>query len=440
MIRLSLSPTSRLLRGLTGWTLLGLVPATWPEWIVWWLLAGILLVAMALQDAAALHRRPPLAAERFVAPALPLGAWRPVRLRFENLQAQSATLTAFDHYPTAAADCADLPQTVTVEPGGWAELSYRLRPVVRGPWWFAPTQVWLASPRGWWRRDDRIGEPALVRIYPDFAAIARYIRLAAERREALMGIHRRRRRGEGQTFLQLREYRIGDSLRQIDWKATARVRKPIARDYQDERNQTVLFLLDCSRRMRAQDDDLSHFDHALNAMILLAYVALRQGDAVGVQSFGGEQRRLAPRSGPGRLTALINTVYDLQPTLEPPDYAEAAQSVLKRQRKRALIVLLTNLRDEDQEELRPAIRLLSRRHLVLIANLREPALDELLTQPVHDLPQAQLYATVCHYLLGRERVQEDLRHCGGILLDAPPQKLPAAMINQYLDLKRGGRL
>ena len=79
-------------------------------------------------------------------------------------------------------------------------------------------------------------------------------------------------------------------------------------------------------------------------------------------------------------------------------------------------------------------------NLVLIANLREPALDELLTQPVQDLPQAQLYATVCHYLLGRERVQEDLRHCGGILLDAPPQKLPAAMINQYLDLKRGGRL
>lgn len=165
-----------------------------------------------------------------------------------------------------------------------------------------------------------------------------------------------RRRGDGQTFLQLREYRIGDSLRQIDWKATARMRKPIARDYQDERNQTVLFLLDCSRRMRAQDDDLSHFDHALNAMILLAYVALRQGDAVGVQSFGGEQRQLAPRSGPGRLTALINAVYDLQPTIDPPDYAEAAQLILKRQRKRALIVLLTNLRDEDQAELRQQLR------------------------------------------------------------------------------------
>ena len=434
------SPTSRLLHGLAAWALLGLLPAVWPELTIGWLLTGTLLLAIVVQDAIALCRCPPIRVERLIAPALPLGTWQPVRLRFTNPQPQPVTLTTFDHYPTAAADCADLPQTVTVEPGGWAELSYRLRPVVRGQWQFAPTQVWLASPQQWWRREDQTGEPAQVRVYPDFAAIARYIRLAAEQRETLLGIHRRRRRGEGQTFLQLRDYRIGDSLRQIDWKATARVRKPMARDYQEERHQTVLFLLDCSRRMRAQDDDLSHFDHALNAMILLAYVALRQGDAVGVQSFGGEQRQLAPRAGPATLTALINAIYDLQPTLEPPDYAEAAQLILKRRRKRALIVLLTNLRDEDQDELRPAITLLSRRHLVLIANLREPALDDLLAQPVHDLPQAQLYATVCHYLLGRERVQEQLRHVGGILLDAPPQKLPAAMINQYLDLKRGGRL
>jgi uncharacterized protein (DUF58 family) len=436
----SLSPTRQLLCGLAGWTLLGLAPAFWPEWLLYWLLAGGLLLAIAVRDAFVLHRRPPLPIERLVAPALPLGAWQSVRLRVTNPQKQSATLTVFDHYPTAAADCADLPQRLTVEPESWIELCYRLRPLVRGEWAFAPAQVWLESPRGLWRRDDRWGEPTTVRVYPDFAAIIRYIRLTADQREALLGIHRRRRRGEGHTFLQLREYRIGDSLRQIDWKATARTRKPIARDYQDERNQTVLFLLDCGRRMRAQDDDLSHFDHALNAMILLAYVALRQGDAVGVQSFGGERRWLAPRSGPGTLTPLINGIYDLQPTLEPPDYAEAAHLILRRQRKRALIVLLTNLRDEDQDDLRPAIALLSRRHLVLIANLREPVLDEWLAQPIHDLPQAQLYATVCHYLLQRERVRETLRHLGSIVLDTPPQRLPAAMVNQYLELKRGGRL
>lgn len=439
-MRLPLSPTSRLLRWLAGWTLLGLGPAFWPELTGGWLLAGGLLLAIAARDAFALHIRPPPLVERFVAPALPLGAWCPVRLRFTNPQAQPAILIVFDHYPTAAADCADLPQRLRVEAGGWAELTYRLRPVARGEWTFAPVQVWLESPRGLWQRDDRPGEPATTRVYPDFAAIARFIRLTSERREALMGIHRRRRRGEGQTFFQLREYRIGDSLRQIDWKATARSRKLIAKDYQDERNQTVLFLLDCGRRMRAQDDDLSHFDHALNAMILLAYVALRQGDAVGIHSFGGERRWLAPRSGPGMLATLIKTVYDLQPTLEAADYAEAAKLAMTRQRKRALIVLLTNLRDEDQDDLQPVIALLSRRHLVLVANLREPVLDELLARPIHDLAQARLYATTCHYLLQRERVQEELRRSGGILLDTPPPQLPAAMVDRYLDLKRGGRL
>lgn len=439
-MRLSLSPTLLLLHWLIGWTLLGLLPAFWPELTGYWLLAGALLFAIAARDAFRLHLRPSLTVKRFMPPALPLGAWRPTRLRFDNPSSQAVTLTVFDHYPTAAAECADLPQQITVDAQGWAELSYRLRPVVRGAWVFAPVQIGLASPQGLWQRDDRLGESNTVRVYPDFAAIARYIRLASVQREALIGIHQRRRRGAGQNFHQLREYRIGDSLRQIDWKATARTRKLIAREYQEERHQTVLFLLDCSRRMRAQDDDLSHFDHALNAMILLAYVALRQGDAVGVQSFGGEQRWLAPRPGPGLLTRLINTVYDLQPTLEPPDYAEMAHLTLTRQRKRALIVLLTNLRDEDQDDLRPAIALLSRRHLTLIANLRESALDEVLTQPIHDLAQAQLYATACHYQLQRDRVQEQLRHLGGMVIDAPPQRLPAAMVNQYLDLKRGGRL
>ena len=439
-MRLSLSPTLLLLHWLAGWTLLGLLPAFWSEMTGYWLLAGALLFTVAARDALRLYLRPLPLVKRLMPPALPLGAWRTIRLRFDNPASQALALTVFDHYPTAAAECADLPQRLTVDAQGWAELSYRLRPVVRGEWVFAPVQIGLASPQGLWQRDDRLGEPATVRVYPDFAAIARYIRLAAAQRQALMGIHAQRRRGAGQNFHQLREYRIGDSLRQIDWKATARTRKLIAREYQDERHQTVLFLLDCSRRMRAQDDDLSHFDHALNAMILLAYVALRQGDAVGVQSFGGEQRWLAPRPGPGLLTRLINTVYDLQPTLEPPDYAEMAHLILTRQRKRALIVLLTNLRDEDQDDLRPAIALLSRRHLTLIANLREPVLDELLTQPIDDLAQAQLYATACHYQLQRDRVQNELRHLGGIVIDAPPQRLPAAMVNQYLDLKRGGRL
>ena len=103
----------------------------------------------------------------------------------------------------------------------------------------------------------------------------------------MVGAHLRRRRGEGTEFQQLREYRLGDSLRQIDWKATQRARKLISRDYQDERNQQVMLLVDTGRRMLARDDGLSHFDHVLNAALLVAYIALRQGDVVGLLAAAG---------------------------------------------------------------------------------------------------------------------------------------------------------
>lgn len=440
MLLASLIPSRWLLIWLAAWTALGLAPTFLPELTDYWLCAGAALCSVALHDAIALYRQQLPHIQRLLAPALPLGAWCTIRLHVRNPNDVPLAITLFDHYPTAAAEVADLPQHLELAAHGWAEVQYRVHPIVRGTWSFAAAQIRMQSRRGLWQRDARVGETQTVRVYPDFAAIAQYIRLSATQRQALMGIHQRRRRGSGQSFHQLREYQVGDSLRQIDWKATARTRKLIAREYQEERHQTVLFLLDCSRRMRAQDDELSHFDHALNAMILLAYVALHQGDAVGVQSFGGEQRWLLPRSGAAMLKRLIHVVHDLQPTLQAPDYAEVARLALHRQRKRALLVLLTNLRDEDQDDLRPAITLLRQRHLLLIANLREPILDELLSQPLDDLAQAQLYATTCHYQLQRERVHNQLRQLGSLMLDVPPQRLAAAIVNQYLDIKRGARL
>src|SRR5690606_41328078 len=178
-------------------------------------------------------------------------------------------------------------------------------------------------------------------------------------------------RGLGLEFHQLREFRDGDTLRQIDWKATARKRTPIAREYQDERDQQIVVLLDCGRRMRSQDDELAHFDHALNACLLRSYVALRQGDAVGLATFAGEQDRyVAPLKGQAHISNLLNAVYTLDSTHRPADYAAAVNALLARQRRRALVVLVTNLRDEDDEELLGAVKRLGKQQRVLIASLR----------------------------------------------------------------------
>jgi uncharacterized protein (DUF58 family) len=241
-------------------------------------------------------------------------------------------------------------------------------------------------------------------VFPDFAQVARYAWLAGDRRLQEIGVKTYQLRGQGTDFKQLSEYRVGDAVRHIDWRATLRVGKPIVRQFQDERDQCVLLLVDCGRRMRADDRGAAagaaHFDQVLNAVMLLSYVALAQGDAVGAMTFGtppGGERSFAPRKGTQALNALMGQLYDVQPTLAHSDYVAAARMLLQRQRKRALVVVITNFRDEDGAELALALRLLRGRHLVLLASLRERIVGELIGQPLTsgdaaiDVAAAHLY-------------------------------------------------
>jgi len=286
-----------------------------------------------------------------------------------------------------------------------------------------------------------------VRVFPNFAAISRYTLLAANDQLSQLGVRRLHRRGAGAEFHQLREYRHGDELRRIDWKATSRLRKPIAREYQDERDQRLVFLLDCGRRMRHAEAATgpgpapnSHLDEALNALLLLAYVAIRQGDAVGLMTYGGPRLWFAPRKGPDTVNRLLEAVYDLQPGLAAADPLEAARALMQAQRRRALVLILTNGRDEDQAELHTAVRLLLRRHLVVVADLREASLDRALAAPVADRDAALRLNAVLAYLEDRRRHHERLAHLGTHVLDLVAAQLPAALVNRYFVIKRAGVL
>ncbi|MEO2236827.1 MAG: hypothetical protein ABGW95_01065, partial [Candidatus Poseidoniia archaeon] len=158
-----------------------------------------------------------------------------------------------------------------------------------------------------------------------------------------------------------------------------------------------MFLLDCGRRLHTRDGERSHFDAALDAILLAAHVALRQGDAVGLMTFSGERRWLAPRKGVAQANALLDSVYDLTSGARAADYTAAARDLMASVRKRALVIVVSNVRDEDIDELRSSLRLLSRRHLVLLASLREAALGEALAQPIGDLDAALRVASIRLY-------------------------------------------
>lgn len=421
------------------WTALGIGAALQPDVVVLWQGGGVLLGAAALADALRQRRRPTPQVTRRLNRNLPVGAWSTVTLEVRNNDTLPLRCEVHDLHP-AEFEVRGQPAGLTLVPGQWAELRYQLRPPTRGAFYATGTEFLIRSPWGLWyeRRGD--GSAQQLRVYPNFAEIAHYTLLATDNRLSQMGVRRRQRRGEGSDFHQLREYRVGDTLRQIDWKATSRYRKLISREYQDERDQQILFMVDCGRRMRHADAGRVHLDEALNAVLLLSYVSLRQGDSVGFMTFGGVRRWFAPRKGQHVVNGLLNATYDLQSTTDAADYRAAASELLARQRRRALVVLITNTRDEDQADLEAAVKLLRTRHLVLVADLRESLLDEIVAGSVGTLDQALQFHATEDYLARRRHAHERLSYHGARLLDLRPAQLPVALVNQYFAIKRGGAL
>lgn len=396
------------------------------------------LLALALIDAVRLKRLPSPRVQRQMPGSLALGRWGEVRLDITHDFAQPLQIQLFDHVPDGL-DFDNLPLSVELQPGQRSQIGYRLRPLKRGHFSFEHCEVSLPSPLGLWSDRRLLDALDATRVYPDFARLYDGQLLAVDNWLSQLGIRQRQRRGQGQEFHQLREFREGDSLRQIDWKATARHRTPIAREYEDERDQQIIFMLDCGRRMRSQDGELSHFDHALNACLLLSYTALRQGDAVGLSTFASDQARyLAPVKGSGQLNVLLNAVYDLDSSQRPADYQAAATQLLARQKRRALVVLVTNLRDEDDEELLAAVKRLGQQHRVLVASLREEALDRLRQAPVQTLPEALAYCGTVDYLNARAQLHQQLSAHAIPTLDARPSELGAQLVTQYLAWKKAG--
>jgi uncharacterized protein (DUF58 family) len=432
-------PTLLTFRLAVAWTLIGLVASIWPEWKSLWTLSGALLGLMLVLDAFLLPHASALSASRSLPGRFALGVRDRITLKLWHRLAHPLHVLVHDGLPVEA-EADGLPWSGVLPTNEHLELSYEAHFTRRGPFVFAPPHVLVKSRFTLWQRLYRPGTPDETRCYPNYEPIVRYTLLAMANREEQMGIVKRRRRGATLDFHQLREYQDGDVLSKIDWKATARRQVLISREFEEQRDQCVLLVPDCGRRMRAMDGELSQFDHCLNAMLLISYIALRQGDEVGVAGFGGIQRWLKPVKGLPAMPCLLNHLYNYTATTEPSDFIEAAERVMALQKRRALIILLTNLRTEDTSHLTKAVQLLQKRHLVLVATLREAEMDLRSAQPVHHLQDALGYGALSHYESQRAALLSTLEARHIPTVDETAQQLPIALANRYLDLKASGRI
>lgn len=403
--------------------------------LVWPMLAadGAIVVA-ALLDAA-LSRSTRVSVVRSCDPVFSIGRSNRVVLELRSHATRWLDVLVTDDLLEHAVAPA-LPLRVRLPPRGRATVGYDVVPSRRGTHALGDHHVRFGSVLGLWIRQLRVADQQPVRVYPDVQAVRAYELLARTDRASELVRAIRRHGGESE-FECLREYSRDDEYRSIDWKATARRHKLISRQYQLERNQSIVFALDSGRLMSEPVGGMPLFDHALNSALMLACVAARAGDHIGAFAFADTvQSFVAPIGGADVVRRIVRSVFDVHPTLVETDFRAAFVRLGAQLRKRSLIVLFTQVIDDrSANELLTVTRSLGPRHLVLCVLLRDPGLDAL-ARPADPGP-AELYtAAAAAELLGwRDRLVRELQRSRALVLDVAPTAMTPQLLQRYLDIK-----
>lgn len=409
-----------------------------------WLVALAWLGALTLavrRDIAATPTAASLAVTRTGPAKYSIGVPNRVVLHIRNSSAYPARITGRESPPPEFVGTRTF-GPLEVAPHDSAEVELTFTPPRRGAYAFDRIGVRMLGPAGLAGRQLSIGPAEEIRVYPDITAVQRYSLLA--RRGALheIGVRAMRFAGRGTEFESLRDYAPGDSYSDIDWKATARRGRPVVRQFEAERSQTIVLAIDAGRLMTAQVGGLSKLDRAVNAALLLAFLATRMGDSVGLLVFGRDVRKyLPPRKGHRQFLAVLEALYAVEERVEEPDYAGALRYLAARVGKRSLVVLFTELVGTDpSRRLLGVLSTLAPRHLPLVITQRNEEVERIASAPIGAESDAMRSAVAQDLLHDKIRAVRALRARGSLVLDVVPEELSVAAVNRFLEIKARGRL
>lgn len=412
-------------------------------WLRWTVLAyDLCLLLLAVIDAKRAHLPKDLHIKREFAGRFAVGAETEVNIKLQNSTPHSITLIIKDEYPPQMSVTGMREAKVRLDGQSSAALIYGLTPPKRGRFEFGHTVVRFLSPFRLAWREVKAAQPIAVKVYPNMRR-AREAELKALGARSLVSAHRKTSwRGEGREFESLREYVRGDELRHISWTATARRGKLTTRQYQIERDQTIIIALDAGRLMTARIEQETKLDSAVHAALALMSAAARGGDNAGVMVFGRRiQSYLPPSRGREHMEAALEALYSVEPEMIEPSYARALEFVAANSKRRSLVVLLTDLVDEEgSKELLASLRLLRPRHLPLVVTIA----DRDLKAVVRDAPETagELFTqSVAEEIMHlREAALRLVESQGGLALDVTAAALAPALLEKYLQVKERGLL
>jgi uncharacterized protein (DUF58 family) len=394
------------------------------------------LVLLATRDLALLPGRSGYRVQRKMPEPFSLGEREDVTVVVENPAAAGLMARIADHAP---AELRPQPRELDgrFDAAGRLQLTYQTVSPKRGAFRFGPIDLQVWRDEGWWRRQTRLQHPDEVAVFPNVVAIKRVQLTLRRGLRAMAGMRRARPPGASTAFAGLRDYVRGDDIRRVSWTATARRDRPVVVEVEAERGQQVMIAIDCGRLMTAPAGDLDKLDHAVNAALMLAWVAQAYGDRVGLMTFDDHVKGfIKPERGSTQIRRLTEALYAIKSQYVEPDFGHAMTHLALRLGRRSMIVVLTDVQDpEASKELVAHCLRLSGKHLVLVVAMSDPAVLAARDAPISTSARAYEWAAAEQFVASRRESFELLRRGGVLGLDVVAGQLSPALVERYLELK-----
>jgi len=425
---------------------LGLVPlsVSWQLPVLRYavLVYDITLLAAAAADYFFSRGLKGVSARRTFSKRFAIGDPTDVSIVFENATERPADLWIKDEHPPEMKISDGREVAFTVEGGTEATFTYSLTPPRRGKYEFGRTAVRFRSRLGLVWCQTYLCEPETVKVYPNMRR-AREMELKAVGANTFLAIQRRSvRKGEGREFESMRDYVRGDELRHISWTTTARRAKLTTRQYQIERDQTIIIAIDGGRLMTGRIGDETKFDTAIHASLALISASSRGGDNCGLVVFGrGIKKYLPPKKSIGHIDAVLEALHDLEPELIEPSYARAFQFIAANAKKRSFVIILTDLIDkESSAELINSLKLLRPTHLPLVVTIGDRDLNSTVSSVPDSLRDVFVQSAAEEIIHQRDSALRQVETLGGLALDVTTQNLVPGLLETYLRVKERGMI
>ena len=372
---------------------------------------------------------------------LSIGTPAAITLLFQNEGRHDAMVRAADYVsPSLRQELAVLHRVIPA--GGEAEASFDVHPKERGDLDVGDVAL---SWTGTWNLGERWGTvplPQTVRVYPDLAEGRDEAMYLIRSRQITLEKRRTKFTGAGREFESLRDYRDGDEQRDVCWPVSARRGRLVTKVYQPERSQAVWVLVDAGRLLRARVGDRTMLDVSVTAALTLTQVALGSGDRVGLLAYGRRlQHRLAPARGAGHLRTVVEALAMVKADGVDADHAGAVATLLTAQKRRALIVWLTEIAETaGVPDVIEQAMTMSSRHVLLFAVMRQPEMQELAARSPASSAEMYRVAAAQEALDRRETLLHGLRQRGALVLEVSPAELSAGLVDRYLETRERGLL